>query len=144
MLILNLINYVTINPTWICSQFALMINASKKIYAIQKNNTNLPNIGIGSEDVRGVNYNGTFVTHSTDDDWIGIIFGYESSSNFYLMHGTKFNVSNDYHKGQQFKITKVNSDTGVNGPDMKNALYNSTSVPGQTEILWKDKRFLLK
>jgi len=109
-----------------------------KTLVVQINNTNLPAIGIGSEEVRGVNYNGTFNTTNTDDDWIGIIFGYENSSSFYVMHGAKFNVSNGYYKNQQFKITKVHSDTGVNGPDMKNAMNNATSVPGQTSILWHD------
>merc|ERR1712136_215556 len=105
-------------------------------FVVQKNNTNLPAIGIGLEEVKGVNYNGTFNITSTDDDWIGIIFGYENSSSFYVMHGAKFNVSNGYYKDQQFKIIKVHSDTGLNGPDMKNALNNATSVPGQTSILY--------
>ena len=103
------------------------------------NNTELPAIGIGSEFVGGVNYNGSFnSTEIGDDDFIGITFGYEDSSNFFVLFGAKFNTSNNWWTNQQFKITKVASTTGLNGPAMRQAIASSTSVPGQTEILWKD------
>jgi len=47
---------------------------------------------------------------------------------------------NNYTDEQQFKITKVNSTTGLNGPNMRLAILDpNTSIPGQTEISWKNK-----
>ena len=111
-----------------------------KTLAIQHNNTNIANIGLGSEYVLGVNFNGTFNTSSEiDDDYIGFIFGFQDPTYFYVVYASKFNASNGYYTQYQFRITKVNSISGLNGPDMRDAILNATSsVPNQTEIIWKD------
>jgi hypothetical protein len=109
-----------------------------KTVAIQHNNTALPAIGIGSEFVMGVNFNGTFNTTSSDDDNIGFIFGFEDPSHFYVIYAAKFNSSNGFNINHQFRITKVDSISGVNGTAMWNAIFATTNIPNQTEILWKD------
>ena len=106
---------------------------------VTQHNQSFGSIGIGSEFVLGVNFNGTFNTSSVDDDFIGFIFGFQDPSHFYIVYGAKFNTSNEYHTQYQFRITKVNSISGRNGVDMYDAIFNPTSsVPNQTEILWKD------
>ena len=109
-----------------------------KTVAIQHNNTALPAIGIGSEFVMGVNFNGTFKTTNGDDDYIGFIFGFEDPSHFYVIYAAKFNSSNGFNINHQFRITKVDSISGVNGTAMWNAIFATTNIPKQTEILWKD------
>ena len=111
-----------------------------KTLAIQHNNTNIANIGLGSEYVLGVNFNGTFNTSSEiDDDYIGFIFGFQDPTYFYVVYASKFNASNGYYTQYQFRITKVHSIYGLNGPYMINAIFHPTSsIPNQTEILWKD------
>jgi hypothetical protein len=96
----------------------------------------LPAIGLGTEPVVGVNYNGTFNSTSSDDDWIGFVFGYEDPKHFYVVLSSKLNDTHGID--DQFRITKVNSITGLNGPELKEAILSRTSVEGQTEILWKD------
>ena len=112
-----------------------------KTLAIQHSNTNIANIGLGSEYVLGVNFNGTFNTSSEiDDDYIGFVFGFQDPSYFYVVYASKFNASNNFMTNYQFRITQVNSITGLNGPDMRLAILNETSsIPNQTEILWQDK-----
>ena len=109
-----------------------------KTLVVQHNNTNIESIGIGSEQVEGVNYIGKFNSTNADDDSIGIIFGYENSKNFFVLYANQYNVSNGYYKDQQFKIVKVSSSTGLNGPEMRFAIGNAASVPDQTQVLWKD------
>ena len=111
-----------------------------KTFIKQYNNTNLPAVGLGSEKVMGVNFNGTFKTIDTgDDDMIGFVFGFEDPSHFYVVYAAKFNATNGHHMDPgRFRITRVNSVTGVNSPEMKNAIFSKDSVPNQTEVLWKD------
>merc|ERR1712062_643732 len=106
---------------------------------VTQHNQSFGSIGIGSEFVMGVNFNGTFNTSSGDDDFIGFIFGFQDPSHFYIVYAAKFNVPNNHWTQYQFGITKVNSISGLNGLDMINAILDKTSsVQNQTEILWKD------
>merc|ERR1719322_644864 len=89
----------------------------------------------------GVDFTGSFNTSSLDDDRIRIIFGYENTSNFYVVLGCKFNDStNDNRQNMDhWRLTKVRSTTGIKTSDMSDAIsYYDTSVDGQTDVLWKD------
>ncbi|CAL4071811.1 unnamed protein product, partial [Meganyctiphanes norvegica] len=94
--------------------------------------------------VEGVDFEGTFfVDTTTDDDYAGFIFSYQSNARFYLMQWKK--KYQEYWESTPFvaegepaiTLKKVNSKTGP-GPALRNALWHSDSVTDQTEVLWKD------
>jgi len=121
---------------YICSCESWEFNDLKTV-AIQRNNSHAA-IGIGSEFVMGVNFNGTFNTTNGDDDYIGFVFGFEDPSHFYVIYAANFNSSNGFNIDHQFRITKVNSISGLNGPYMLDAIIAINTVQNQTEVLWKD------
>ena len=87
--------------------------------------------------VQGVDFNGTMkVTKNFDSDWVGVTFGYQDSSNFFVVLAPGLNSPN---RKDHWRVTKVASKTGDTNSEMTNAITNSQdSVPDQTEVLWKD------
>merc|ERR1712226_941500 len=87
--------------------------------------------------VQGVNFNGTMkVSKSSDSDWIGVIFGYQDSSNFFVVLAPG---ANSPRRNDHWRVTKVMSKTGDTSLAMADAItYSEISVPDQTEVLWID------
>lgn len=98
-----------------------------------------PAIVIGTENFNGLDYVGTmYVEDQSDDDFIGVLFGYQSNKKFYLVSWKKapqfyFDVQGD--AGVEIKL--IDSKTGV-GKVLGQALWKSTDTKDQVKILWKD------
>jgi len=103
-----------------------------------------PGLFFGRDVFGGVDFEGTFYIEDTrDDDYAGVVFSYQSNSRFYMMQWKKkyqkYWVSTPFvaHGHPAITIKRVNSKTGP-GYDLRNALWETESVPDQTETLWKD------
>lgn len=114
---------------------------------IQESNSD-PGLAVGYTRFSGVDYGGTFfVNTDEDDDYAGFIFGYQDSGSFYLVQWRKkwqtywqpdpFRAVGE--PGIQLKLVK--SLTGP-GEILRNALWHSSDIPGETKLLWKDPRNL--
>ncbi|XP_065672977.1 cartilage oligomeric matrix protein isoform X3 [Hydra vulgaris] len=103
-----------------------------------------PGLAVGVERFGGVDFYGTFYIHDEkDDDFAGFVFAFQDSSNFYALMWKKeeqtywietpFKANGE--SGIQLKVVK--SKTGP-GEHLRNALWSSSSVAGQTIVLWTD------
>lgn len=91
-----------------------------------------PGIAIGSANLAGVDFEGTIFVACCDDDWVGAIWAFQDSSKFYVL------LSAMSGTGQgPWQVKRVNSVTGTVGTDLSDALRSESSVPGQTEVLWR-------
>merc|ERR1712227_965083 len=92
-----------------------------------------PGAGIGDTFFNDIEFEGTiYVSDTSDDDFVGAIFSFQDSSNFYVLLADHY--SNTYRGG--WRITRVNSQTGPVGSSMSDALWQPSSVSGQTTVLW--------
>merc|ERR1719317_581626 len=90
-------------------------------------------VAIGEDRLSSMDFSGTiFVDTDRDNDWVGFVFGFQDTSNFYVVYSSK------HDSGQgPWKIVRVNSTTGPSR-ELDLALHKTISVPGQTEIIWQD------
>ncbi|XP_046839264.1 cartilage oligomeric matrix protein-like isoform X2 [Xenia sp. Carnegie-2017] len=128
-----------IDPVW------KVLDHGKEISQIENSD---PGMAIGKQSFRGVDYYGTiYVDTNVDNDYFGIIFGYQSSSKFYAVMWKK--LGQIYWDKEPFEaigrtglsIKVVNSNTGP-GPELRNALWNTDSTENQVRTLWHDTREL--
>lgn len=105
-----------------------------------------PGLAVGYPSFGGLDYFGTiFVDTDADNDFIGLVFGYQSSSKFYLVTWKKAGqVYWDYkpfiaHSKTGLSIKVVNSRTGP-GPELRNALWSTESTKDQVKVLWHDPK----
>ena len=84
-----------------------------------------------SEEVFGeVEYDGTFyINENQDNDWIGYIFSYQDSSNFYLFSASKWNSTESQGSWTVKRIDDSSKD------DPREALMPYTEFGGK--ILWQ-------
>ena len=67
-------------------------------------------IGIGTDRLSAVDFFGTMmVDTNSDDDFIGFVFSYQDSSNFYVVYSAKYTRSTDQGP---WRIVRVASTTG--------------------------------
>jgi len=91
-----------------------------------------PGIAIGSDKLSGVEFEGTiFVGCCYDDDWVGSVFSFQDSSNFYLFMSSQ---AGSYQGNWQIK--RISSVTGPVGTSLSDAIRRPQSVSGQTKVLW--------
>jgi len=92
-----------------------------------------PGAGIGDTFFNDIEFEGTiYVSDTSDDDFVGAIFSFQDSSNFYVLLADHYSNTN---RGG-WRITRVNSQTGPTGSSMSDALWKPNSVSGQTTVLW--------
>ena len=94
-------------------------------------------MALGEPSLSSMDFSGTiFVDTDTDDDFVGFVFSFQDSSNFYVVYSAKHN-----RPGGQgirpWRITRVSSKTGPS-TELRSALWAAESVEGQTDILWQD------
>ena len=92
-------------------------------------------VAIGKDRLSAVDFSGTiFVETDSDDDFVGFVFSFQDSSNFYVVYSAK-----DSNVGNQgpWRLVRVASETGPS-TDLNSALWQPDSVEGQTKILWRD------
>ena len=96
-------------------------------------------VAIGKDRLSGVDFSGTiFVETDGDDDFVGFVFSFQDSSNFYVVYSAK--ESNVAAQGP-WRIVRVASETGPSKA-LNTALWAPDSVfwPG-ANLLRERKRF---
>eukprot|EP00092_Neocalanus_flemingeri_P009610 GFUD01010342.1.p1 GENE.GFUD01010342.1~~GFUD01010342.1.p1 ORF type:complete len:223 (+),score=63.41 GFUD01010342.1:82-669(+) len=96
----------------------------------------------------GVDFEGTFYVglhEPLDNDFLGFIFSFQDSSNFYLVMSARddrglVNCQGPCHQGN-WQIKRVNSETGPYlGTVLSDAIRKQYTVPGETTLLWEGDR----
>ncbi|XP_037794812.1 cartilage oligomeric matrix protein-like isoform X2 [Penaeus monodon] len=97
-----------------------------------------PALAVGDHVMIDVDFEGTFFVEDTsDDDFVGFVFGYQSNAKFYVVAWKKGpqNWFNQAERGVTLKL--VDSATGP-GTALRDALWLTGSTPNQAALLWHD------
>ncbi|XP_071850679.1 uncharacterized protein [Apostichopus japonicus] len=104
------------------------------------NDTEMPSMLIGLNGYGPVDYSGTwYVNGDMGENFMGIVFGYQSNRKFYLVLWKHDNGNNpNYSPGLRgIQIKKVASSSGPSST-LANAIWYAQSTTGETELLWHD------
>lgn len=119
---------------------------NKKGNEIQQAVNSIATMLIGKQIFRDVEYSGTFfVNTESDDDIIGIVFGYQSPKKFFVASWKqKRQIYWDTRPirataESAVNIKKINS---ISGPSrmLRNVLWHTGNVSNEATLLWKDQQ----
>lgn len=96
-----------------------------------------------------VDYGGTFfISDNTDDDFAGIVFGYQSNRKFYVCSWKKITQSYNVKDGSPYprsvarkgiNLMAIESHTGP-GVSLRDALWETGNTINQSHVLWYDPK----
>ncbi|XP_042885175.1 cartilage oligomeric matrix protein-like [Penaeus japonicus] len=102
---------------------------------IHQNVNSAPGLAVGDASMESVDFEGTFFIEDTsDDDYVGFTFSYQSNAKFYAMMWKKANQGTGL-KGVQLRL--VNSATGPSNA-LADALWKTATTTNQVKLLWHD------
>ncbi|XP_047497227.1 cartilage oligomeric matrix protein-like [Penaeus chinensis] len=97
-----------------------------------------PVLAVGQHSLGNVDYEGTlFVTDHSDDDYVGIVFSYQSNAKFYAMTWKKETQLWDTLAEKGVQLRAINSATGP-GRELRKALWYSGTTHDQVTVLWQN------
>jgi syndecan 4 len=110
----------------------IILNQGKEIKQTLNSNAGA---AIGYDSFGSVDYEGTiFVDTTSDDDFIGFVFAYQSSSRFYVV---SWKMRNQGLGWAGVAIKKVKSQSGPS-PKLETALWNTPTTANEVYLLWRD------
>ncbi|XP_073822840.1 cartilage oligomeric matrix protein-like [Musca autumnalis] len=114
-----------VQPNW-----EIHANGSK----ITQSLNSYPGLAVGLLAFDGVDFEGTFyVNDESDDDYIGLIFSYQSNRKFYIVMWKKQAFSSE----PKLQLKLIDSTTGP-GSMLVNSLWDAKSMKNQTRLLWQN------
>ncbi|ROT79306.1 thrombospondin [Penaeus vannamei] len=124
------------NPNVYATDFSMVVyDNGAEIHQIVNSD---PGLAIGNDVMNDVDFEGTFFIEDTsDDDFVGFVFGYQSNAKFYVVAWKKGPQDwfNKAERGITLKL--VDSATGP-GPALRDALWLTGTTPNQATLLWHD------
>merc|ERR1712110_1284687 len=93
-------------------------------------------VALGDMMYQDVQFTGSFTPLDGDDDMIGFVFGYEDDGHFYLVLAPGM----DTHAGEtnnDWRLVKVESETGPTSYNMTAAILSGVDVEGQTKVVYR-------
>ena len=94
-------------------------------------------LALGDRMYQDVEFTGSFTPLDTDDDWIGFVFGYEDDGHFYLVLAPGAWAEHADETNNDWRLVKVESETGKTSVNMTAAILSGLDVDGQTKVVYR-------
>ena len=94
-------------------------------------------VALGDIIYQDVEFTGSFSPLDGDDDYIGFIFGYEDDGHFYIVLAPGAWASHENITNDEWRLVKVESETGKTSFNMTQAILSGVDVEGQTQVVFR-------
>merc|ERR1712110_201493 len=94
-------------------------------------------VALGDMMYQDVEFTGSFTPLNGDDDWIGFVFGYEDDGHFYLVLAPGAMATHASQTNNDWRLVKVESETGLTSYNMTAAILSGVDVAGQTKVVYR-------